>query len=350
MQRHVFHFWLALTLGAWAPGATGATNFPPHDPRATARVVIVEDQRATVAFNTQGPVIEKMVEAGLTRLTGKTGATEAWRKLVTPADRVGIKVFSTPGQYSGTRPAVVAAVIKGLIAAGVPATNIVIWDRHLVELRLAGFFELGERLGVRVAASTDAGYDPGKAYDTALIGRLVYGDLEFGKKGPGVGRKSFVSKLVTLEMTKIISVTPMLNHNATGVSGHLFGLALGSVDNVLRFEADEERLFTAIPEIFALPLLGDRVVLNITDALVCQYEGGERGLLHYSATLNELRFSTDPVALDVLSVRELERQRHPQRPEAIEKFMELYRNAALVEIGIGDPRRVKVERVSLTGK
>ena len=39
-------------------------------------------------------------------------------------------------------------------------------------------------------------------------------------------------------MTKIINVTPLLNHNLAGVSGILYGLAIGSVDNTLRFELD----------------------------------------------------------------------------------------------------------------
>jgi len=350
MQRHVFLNWLLCGWCSVAIGAQTVTNLPPGDPRVMARVVVVEDHRATVAFNTQDDVIQKMVDLGMTRLTGQAKPADAWRKFVSPKDRVGIKVFSAPGQYSGTRPAVVASVVRGLVAAGVPARNIIIWDRHLVDLRLAGFSDLGERLGVRVAASTDAGYDETKFYDTPLLGRLVYGDHEFGKTGEGVGRKSFVSKLVTREMTRIINVTPMLNHNLAGVSGNLAGCALGSVDNLLRFEADTERLFTAIPEIYALPVLGDRVVLNITDALVCQYEGGERGLLHYSVVLNELRFSTDPVALDVLSVRELERHRQSARPEAVEKLMELYRNASLVEIGISEPTRIRVERVNTTGQ
>ena len=41
---------------------------------------------------------------------------------------------------SGTRPAVVAAVIQGLLAAGLPPTNIVIWDKHTYDLRDAGYY------------------------------------------------------------------------------------------------------------------------------------------------------------------------------------------------------------------
>ncbi len=329
----------ALTATTWAAGSQ------PRGPKSPARVVIVEDPQSIEDFNPRPDVIRQMVESGVKRLTGKAKNVDAWRSLVSPKDRVGLKVFASPGANSGTRKAVVAAVIQQLRDLGVPATNIIVWDRQLLDLRLAGFFELAEQYGVRIASSLDAGYDETKFYDTALLGRLVYGDLEFGRKGNGVGRKSYVSKLVTQEMTKIISITPLLNHNIVGVSGNLYGLAMGSVDNILRFEVDRDRLFTAVPELCALPVLGDRVVLNIVDALVCQYEGGERGLLHYSTTLGQLRFSLDPVALDVLSLQELDRQRRAAKKSEPENYMELYHNASLLEIGVSDPRKIKVERI-----
>ena len=273
--------------------------------------MITHDPDATDAFRPRLEKVRVMVNRALTNLTHKASVPEAWRSLVSTQDVVGIKVFSAPGPNSGTRPAVVAAVVEGLLAAGVPPNHIIVWDRHITDLRLAGFSELAERYGIRIAGSAQAGWDPNTFYnpDSPILGNLVWGDLEFGKKGEGVGRKSFVSKLLSREITKIINITPLLNHNEAGVSGNLYSLATGSVDNLIRFESSPETLATAIPEIYALPALSDHVVLNITDALICQYEGGERGLLHYSAMLNQLRFSRDPVALDVLSIQELDRQR-----------------------------------------
>jgi hypothetical protein len=310
-----------------------------------ARVVTVQDPEATQAFEPRPERIQVMVERAITNLTGKATVPEAWRSLVRPRDVVGIKVYSLPGPNSGTRPAVVAAVVEGLLAAGLPPRQIVVWDRQTSDLRLAGFFELSNRCGIRVEGSAEAGYDDKTFYDQALLGRLVWGDLEFGRKGNGVGRKSFVSKLLTRQLTKIINIAPLLNHNLAGVCGNLYSLAIGSVDNNLRFESDPDALAEAIPEIYALQALGDHVVLNITDALVCQYEGGERGLLHYSTALNELRFSTDPVALDVLSLQELDRQRQAARAPAVKPNQKLYTIAALLDLGICDPKRILVERL-----
>ncbi len=334
------------------PAPTQAGPESPARPNPASRVVIVHDAEATDAFKPHPARIRRMVDQGMTNLTGKSSVAAAWGSLVSPKDVVGLKVFSAPGADTGTRPAVVAAVVEGLIAANVRPTNIVVWDKHKSDLIRAGFNELGEKYGIRIEGSVNAGFDEKTFYspDRPILGQLVYGDVEFGRKGEGVGRRSFVSKLLTRSITKIINITPLLNHNTAGVNGHLYSLAVGSVDNTIRFENDLFRLSTAIPEIYALPSLSDRVVLNITDALICQYQGEQRGLLHYSAEVNELRFSKDAVALDVLSLRELERARLsstiPIPPNtALTNQLELLRNAELLELGVSDAQNIKIERL-----
>jgi len=315
----------------------------PASPSPSVRVVTIENPDAIEVFRARPEIVLAMVNRGITNLTAKPTVAAAWLSLVTTQDTVGIKVYSSPGPNSGTRAAVAAAVVEGLLAAGLPPKHIIVWDREAADLRLAGFFELADRYGIRVAGSVQAGWDEKAFYENELLGNLVWGDLEFGTKTNGLGRKSFVSRLVSRDMTKIINITPLLNHNLAGVTGHLYSLATGSVDNLIRFEASPTRLARAIPEIFALEALSDKVVLNITDALICQYEGEERGLLHYSAVLNQLRFSKDPVALDVLSLKELDRQRQAVKAPEGKTNPELYDTAALLQLGVNDLRRIKVE-------
>jgi hypothetical protein len=339
---------LAAVCGQLLAQSHGSTPLLPEKVSGPgARVVVVHDPAATDAFRPIPERIVAMMNRGITNLTGKPAVAEAWQSLVSTQDVVGIKVFSAPGPNSGTRPAVVEAVVKGLLSAGLPARNIIIWDKQLAELRLAGYFDLAERYQVRVSSAAQAGYDETAFYENQLIGNPVWGELEFDRKGPGIGRKSFVSKLINQRMTKIINVTPLLNHNEAGVSGNLYSLAFGGVDNVARFEANPSRLAVAVPEIYALTNLSDRVVLNIVDALICQYEGFERGLLHYSSTLNQLRLSKDPVALDVMSLQDLERQRQAARAPSIKANAELYTNATLLELGVSDPKRIQVETLEI---
>jgi hypothetical protein len=325
--------------------AVSTTGLPAPAP---ARVIIAQDPRAIKAFTPRLEVIRALVDEGLTNLTGKPTPPLAWRSLLSTQEVIGLKVFSAPGPNSGTHPAVVEAVVQSLLAAGVPAKQLIIWDKQLGHLRLAGFCALADRYGLRAAGSQEAGYDTNQFYESPLLGQLVWADHEFGQKGEGVGRKSFVSKLVSQQMTKIINISPLLNHNLAGVSGNLYGLAFGSVDNTLRFAGSAERLATAVPEIYALPVVGDRVVLNIVDALVAQYHGEERSLLHYSGVPSQLRFSTDPVALDVLSIQELERLRAAAQAPPVKPSLQLYQNAAVLELGVADPRNIQVETVTPT--
>jgi hypothetical protein len=235
---------------------------------------------------------------------------------------------------------VVTAIVRGLLAAGLPHDHIVIWDRQAADLQTAGYYKLGQTLGVRVASAGEAGYDPNAFYlpDSPVVGQLVWGDLEFGKtnKDFNVGKKSFISKLVSQHLTKIISVAPLMNENSAGICGHFFSVGLGSVDNVRRFEDNADRLAVALPEIYALPLIGDRVVLNVTDALLEQYQGGPQGYLQFSVVRNELWFGTDPVALDTMALKELMLQRRLLNAPTMPTNFAIYTNATLLQLGVND--------------
>ncbi len=328
----------------------GAQDFLPSRPTNSAvRVVVLQGDNLLDAFLPNEARVAAAFNRGLTFFTGTTTVSNAWRSLVTTNDTVGIKVFSQPGQLSGTRPAVVAVIVRGLLAAGLPPGQIIIWDKHAGDLRSAGFFSLGRTLGVRVAGAAEAGYDTNCFYlpDSPVTGQLVWGDLEFGKtnKDFSVGKKSFVSRLVSRQMTKIISVAPLMNENAAGLCGHFFSLALGCVDNTRRFEGDAGRLAVALPEIDALPVIGDRVALHVTDALLTQYEGGPAGYLQFSTVRNEIWLSHDPVALDTLALKELMSERQEVGVPPMPANFAIYTNAVLLQLGVNDPSRIQVEKI-----
>lgn len=326
--------------------ATGEESAPRHPEGVSrARVVIAEDRDAVNAFNPRPERVDALFNLGLLAFTGKPNREAAWKSLVSTQDIVGIKVLSGPGANSGTRPAVVAALVKGLLAAGQPPRHILIWDRHLSDLRRAGFVDLAAQLGVEAVGSAEEGYDEGVVYAAALLGKLVWGDLDFGKNTETAGRNSYVSRLITRKLTKIINVTPLLNHNLAGVSGNLYTLSLDSIDNWLRFEGSPEHLSQAVPEIYALEALGDKVILSIVDALVCQYQGEELSHLNYSTVLGQIRFSRDPVALDILSIAEIQSQRARKNIEAPPSNMNIYSNAALLQLGVNKTNLIDILRI-----
>jgi hypothetical protein len=341
---------IALQIGVFAAARASSTSFAgpapaASQPNSNARVLIAKRDDATTALNPNPAAVRELVNLAISRFEKKPDAASAWRALVKSNDVVGVKVFSSPGANSGTRPSVVAAIVEGLLAAGTPSSNIVVWDKRLSDLRNSGFADLGKQYNIRVEGASEQGYDDDASYTNSIMNTLVYGDHEFGKKGEGIGRRSFVSNIVTREVTKIICVSPLLNHNIAGVTGCLASVALGSVDNTMRFEGDLDRLAVSIPEIYAMEQVGDKVVLNIIDALLCQYEGERQSLLHYSTALNEIWISLDPVELDVMCIQELNRQREASGLPAPKSPLEIYKNASALELGDSDPRDAKLELV-----
>ncbi|MBL9176175.1 MAG: DUF362 domain-containing protein [Verrucomicrobiales bacterium] len=335
-----------LLAGICTASEAPATNPPSSAPRASA--VAVQDPAATAHFTPNTDVVRRLVDRGIAAFSGKPTASEGWKTLLRPTDTVGFKVTSGPGDVSGTRPAVVRGLVESLRASGHPPDRIVIWDKRSSDLRNAGWYRIAEELGVRCQASEDAGWDPNseKGYEKSVLGRLVSGDLEFSRKDqPGAGRRSYISRLLTQELQRIIPVAPVLNHNVAGVNGNLLGLAFASVDNTLRFVNNPGLYAEVVPEICALDDVFPKIAFCVSDALICQYRGEDTTRLHNAVVLNELRFSRDPVALDILAIADIEQARGPI-PESPETRVraDLYANAELLDLGVADPKRIDVKR------
>jgi hypothetical protein len=59
---------------------------------------------------------------------------------------------------------------------------------------------------------------------------------------------------------------------------------------------------------------------------------------------NELWFSRDPVAVDVLALQELEREKGEDAGKTPGK--QIYLNAGLMELGVSEPGKIRVERLN----
>lgn len=324
------------------------TNLHPNFIKTNRNsVIIVRNRAAITAYEPDTEKVIRMLKEGLITLTKSSDAKSALLKLLSTNDVIGIKVFSTPGRYSGTRPAVVDALITIMIESGFSKSNIIVWDKNLNSLIESDYSKIAAKHGILLCGAVEYGFDDNVFYEKPLIGNLVFGDHEFGKKGEGIGRKSYMSKLLTQRITKIISIAPVINHNVAMVSGHLYSLALGSVDNTTRFELSRDKINEAIPEIFAMPQIYDRTVLYITDALICQYEGGPASMLHYSAILGQLWFSFDPVVLDTLAMEEIHYRKAAMNQKSKRPDYELFQNASLLELGNWETRKTNIQIIDL---
>ena len=133
--------------------------------------MIVENPAATAAFAEPQPkIVQGMVDHGMLKLTGKTDLKQAWRTFVSPKDIVGIKVSFRSGREQRDTPGggQRRSYSRRTVESGVwrPSGHIIIWDKRLLDLRLAGFDDSGPRAKyqVRLAGAADVWLRRGHVY------------------------------------------------------------------------------------------------------------------------------------------------------------------------------------------
>jgi Domain of unknown function (DUF362) len=304
-----------------APGAE-----PPGPPAPPPKSVVFSatDPASIDGFIENPEVTRRMVDNLLAAVTQERDPGKAWRTLVAPTDHVGIKVSTVGGRYFSTHHGVVAAILSGLEAAGIPRGKVLIWDRESENLREAGF--RGQRGGVTVRAiDPPGGFDPKIKFTAPIFGRLIWGDLLFHGSAPGIAKASFedeqfsadshFAEILTHDVTKIINVAIFSDDRGCGIAGALYNATVPNVDNNRRFSQPGGP--SSIIDLYRTAQIGPKVVLHILDGLVAQYAGGPAFNPNYAFPHRTLYASKDPVALDATALRLVERWRKEARLPAI---------------------------------
>ncbi len=80
-----------------------------------------------------------MIARSMLELTGEKKLKKAWRRFVSPGERIGLKVNPVAGKSLSTSHEVVRSVIAQLELSGIERSQITIWDRREFELTDVGF-------------------------------------------------------------------------------------------------------------------------------------------------------------------------------------------------------------------
>ncbi len=323
------------------------TNSTPSIVSSKSRVVLVRDPSAMNNFTADATKVHAMVAAGINALTGEKDAASAWRHFASSNDVVGIKINTQAGPLQSTRRAVVEAIAQGLCAAGVTATNIYVFDRDPTRMRAAGYLRTGATNQMQEVSIIDGtGWEPIAYFQDNLAGKLIWGDLLFGKDGEqDLSKRSHLPKLVTETITKLINVPVLQNHDVCGLAGCLYNLSLDMVDNTRRFETVGQHGDPMIAEICNMPPLREKLVLNVVDGLIAGYAGGLGFKPRYSWHYGALYFSTDPVAIDSLCVDVLEAKCHEASVPPIRPLATHIATATRLGLGQSDPAKIDLSEV-----
>lgn len=261
------------------------------------RVVQVHHPQSLVDQRVSQPAVRAMIDAGMTSLTGASSASDAWARFFVATDVVALKVNPSGVPGTTTSIALVREVVRALNDVGVPNKSIVVYDRNSNQLEVNGYHALVPP-GVRVF-----GLDRRGGYD-----RNVFCEMDcFGERET----RSYLATLVSSEVTKIINLPCLKEHNASGVTGCLKNLSYGSFDNVARTHANTKTWTDpAIAVMCTARPLRSRSVLHIMDGLRAVYHGGPFAWnpdFHWEA--RTLLIGTDPVAIDRIELEIVEQKR-----------------------------------------
>jgi len=269
--------------------------------------------------------MEALVDRTMAELTGGKDAVAAWRTLFEPTDVVGLKVNCLGAYGLSTHPTLVAVIADRLQKAGLPAENIIVWERSDRELIQSGFEVNRDGPGVRCFGTEDA-----------LTDEMTQGEWH--------GR---VTRIITDQITALINMPILKDHNVTGVT-----LALknhfGSFDRPGQFHGNGADPF--IGDVNLLPVIRQKQRLILADATVGCYEGGPSYNPQFLFEPHALMASTDPVAIDYQAWQIIESARKENGLVPLEaqgRYPKYLDTAAAKGLGTNDPSSIELKEVEV---
>jgi uncharacterized protein (DUF362 family) len=253
---------------------------------------------------------------------GADSAAEAWKSVARPGEVVGLKVNCLAGKGASTGVTLVEAVCERLQQAGIPAKDIVIWDRLNADLESAGFHPAARSGRIRVLGNDELGYE----------GELAV----YGSAG------SLLARTLTRVCDAVINLPVLKDHGIAGVSMALKNL-FGAIHNPNKYHPNAGDPYVA--DVYMLPPIRRKIRLHVCDALTPQYEGGPSYMPQWSWPMNAVLASLDPVALDYTGWQIIEQKRAEKgmKPlKAVNREPSYIATAAGPEhrIGVSDPKRI----------
>ncbi len=278
-------------------------GMPGKHPGSVVRVRAAQCiDTSTEAVNV--PVMREMIAQGMRSLTGTPDDRDAWRSFFSPSDVIGIKVNCSGAPGVMSTPEVVAEIVRNLMAVGVPANQIWIYERfpdQMATVRYEKYVPQGVHVdGIEKSRGSIAGYDPSTYVEVDFFGEE--------------DTRSMLVRHVSERFTKIINVPNMKDHGAAGVTGCLKNIAYGNFSNVARsHQSSKTNTLSFIGTLASVEPLRSKTVLHIMDGLRGVWHGGP--FLHnprFRFYPKQMMFGTDPVAIDRLLLDVIEEKRNQE--------------------------------------
>src|SRR5206468_74842 len=316
-------------------------------------VYAVRNPDSIKQYKTNRHIVREMVNRLVMAVTGQSDVAKAWGSLVSPGERVGIKISAAGGELFTTHHAIVNAIVDGLAAAGHPRSSIIVWDRSLGGIKEAGYRPSSDGYQLKSIVPHD-GYDAKAVLSAPLVGKLIWGDFEYAgniEKMPLVAEAeatsnvSHFSKIISNEVDKFINVPVMSVSETNGIAGCIYNMTIPNIDNWRRFAQGSRFGAESLAEIYANPLIAKKVVFNLMDGLIAQYAGGPQPQPNYAVHYATLYASKDPVALDTIALKRLEEWRVRTNLRPIGPIAAYVDFADQLGLGNSGPNRIELKNI-----
>ena len=315
---------------------------------------MAQDPAALTLLEENPAVTRRMVDRVVRAATAQNDTASAWRSLVAPTDRVGIKVASAGGHYFASHHGIVDAVLAGLEQAGVPHNHVIIWDREADDLHAAGYVaDHGYQV---VSIPPGKGYDRTAQFSAPVLGKLIWGDALFDEKQGKLGKRfaeadqlsssSFLANVLSKQVTKVINVPVLSDEAGCGVAGAVYNMTVPNLDNWRRFVQTDSDAASGLMDIYADGRVGGKVVLTIMDGLLAQYASGPRFNPNYSFPYNTVYASKDAIALDANAARMIDGWRKEAKLPSIANRAEWLQMAEQMGLGHFEENKINLRTVS----
>jgi uncharacterized protein (DUF362 family) len=326
---------------AGAFGLAAADNSLPLDaaewttPTAGSKVVVARDAQlrgSSGGGSVDARRIQQTLDRAMQTLFASDDPSHAWTQIVRPGQRVGLKVNTLGGRGISTNVQFVEAVCRRLQGAGIPAQDIVIFDRDSREMERAGFSIRTGGAQVQCFGSDRVGFES---------------DLsEYGSVG------SQLSKILTQHCDVLINMPVLKDHDGAGVTIALKNM-YGVIHNPNKYHPNGCNPYVA--DVNMLPGIRSKLRLHICDATSACYEGGPAFKPEFTWHANTLLLSQDPVALDYSGWQIIERKRAEKGLKTLEADGRPPRYIATAadsehRLGTSDPKRIALVAVAVDVK
>jgi uncharacterized protein (DUF362 family) len=275
-------------------------------------------------------VAKRLLEKAMMEFTGAANLSRALEKFIHKDDVVAIKPNGIAGQTGYTQATnfeLILPLVEGLIAMGVPANKITVYEQF-------PNFLAGTRVNVR-DWKLPAGVNVGTHNNN-------------DKKMPEIkvwnGVKTAYCRFFT-DATAVIDLTMIKDHSICGYTGTMKNITHGNIMN-----PHDHHQHQASPQIAMLynhPIVTSRVRLHITDAFKITYDKGPLDKDPKTRVPHGAVYvATDAVAMDTYGWKVIDDERKNRSIKSLKdsgREPRYIQTAADFGIGIGDMNKIKLQ-------